>query len=93
MKRIMLIASILATVIFCSCQPAPAPQAPPPAPVVQPVKPVPSVVPVRRDLHRCIFSEGLKGCRYNDVAMAKVGRNGVKPYSTTDILTDDFIGY
>ena len=65
----------------------------PPA-VVAVAPPAPAAVkpPAKKD-KRCIFPEGLEDCRYDDVGMAKVGSNGVKPYSTTDILTDDFIGY
>lgn len=87
MKRIVLIGTILAAVVFCSCQPAPAPpQAPPPSLAVEPVKPIPAVVPARPELHRCIFNEGINGCRYNDLRGRKEGPDAYKWYDMQVVM-------
>jgi hypothetical protein len=50
--------------------------------------------PARPRKTHCIFAEPQigPGCRYDDKAMAKVGRDGVKAYGLPEVNTEDNIG-
>jgi hypothetical protein len=76
-------------------RPAPVKQSPlPKIETYETQGPVVVTPPVRPGKPRCIFAEPEigPGCRYDDKALAKLGRDGVKAYGWPKVNTEDNIG-
>lgn len=91
-----LLAIVIIAIITWLAMPVPVKVSPlPPAVQVEPPFLPPTFKGKVRHPKRCIFVEPEIGpwCRYDDRAMVKVGRDGVKPYAVPEVNTEDNVGY
>lgn len=79
MRGFLFAVVLLLSGCLCSAPPEPAPVQPAPVPTVK-VQKKPTY-PVKR----CVFSDGIRGCVYNDKLLRKEGHGKYKPYGSAEV--------